>query len=122
MPNLQSPSQEPDNRKEGDNEQPHQVEPTVRDDGEATERAVVRFEREDLKVEVDIPGRHTGGLLEVLRWAVGTILAAAGPALTLNALPEGFPAWMCFTLVLIQLVVTVYVVRTFGRGGAHGSK
>jgi hypothetical protein len=119
MPNFKSPDKFPDERKEGDSEQPHDVEPAARDDGNPTDRAVVRFEREDLKVEVDLPGRHAGGLLEVLRWAVGAVLAVAGPALTLNALPDEFPAWMTFTVIVFQFIITAYVVWTFGRGGTR---
>jgi len=54
-------------------------------------------------------------LLDTLRWAIGAVLAVAGPSLTLKALPEDFPAWMTFTLVLVQLVVSAYVAWMFGR-------
>lgn len=119
MPNFNPPSGKPDDGEEGEErKQPYDVEPAARDDGVPSDRTIARFELEGLKAEIDLPGRHAGGLLEVLRWAIGAVLAVAGPSLTINALPETFPAWMTFTLVLIQLAVTAYVVWMFGRGGA----
>jgi hypothetical protein len=91
------------------------MQPLTDDASAPTSSARVRIERENLKVQVEVPDRHAGHLLDLLRWAVAAALAVAGPPLTLNAMPELFPAWMTFTLVVVQLAVSVYVAWMFGR-------
>jgi protein-S-isoprenylcysteine O-methyltransferase Ste14 len=93
--------------------------------GNPSDRAVVRFERravfrlewKGVKVAFDLPGQHAGALLEFLRWVTMATLVVAGPSLTLNALPDTMPAWMQFTVVLVQLVATVYIAWLCNRRG-----
>lgn len=109
MPSQKAGNGKHEDRKAGDKKKkPRNLDLAYRDDDDdrPTGQAKVTFEKDGTKVAADLPG-----------WVVAVLSVVTGPWLTLSALPEGFPAWMIFALLLTQLAATVYVVRAVRRRG-----
>jgi len=104
MPSQKAGNGKDNNREEGDKKEPRDLELAEGGGGDEppSKRAEVTFEKDGTKI--NMPG-----------WIAAIVLVAAGPWLTLSALPQAFPDWMTLVVLLAQLAATAYMAWAVKR-------